>query len=106
MSAGAICGPGPCHLTRGKCLWCGCETHQLVAPVYDGWCGFDHVCGECGIYWSDEGGVDLRPIWEDSEEGQARKKRVERVAAHPGPEQSFSEILRKTLDADIAGEQD
>jgi hypothetical protein len=94
-----ICGPGPWRLTRGQCLWCGKETRQLVAPVHGGWCGFDHQCGECGIYWTDDDGVDMRSIWEDSESGRDRKRRIARVEAWDGPEESFSDILRKTLDS-------
>jgi hypothetical protein len=93
-----ICRSGPWHLTRGKCLWCGVETFQLVAPAMGGWCGFDHQCGGCGIYWNDEGGVDLRSIWEDSEEGQARKRRMAVVAAVPVEAvKPYEDVIHETL---------
>jgi len=94
-----ICRSGPWDKLVSRCLWCGRDTMHLVAPVHGGWCGFDEICGECGIYSTTEG-IDLRPIWEDSEEGQARKRRIQQVAEHPGPVVDMAEVIRKTFDAE------
>jgi hypothetical protein len=92
-----ICCPGPWDKIVTRCHWCGKDTIHLVAAVHGGWCGFDDICGECGIYSTGDEGPDCRPIFEDSEEGQARKRRIVQVSAHPGPIVNMSEVIRQTF---------
>lgn len=69
MSGISICGPGPWRVDPERlCPWCLERRRCLSAPVYGGWCGFDHICGTCGTRWSDDDDRGLRKHTEEERE--------------------------------------